>query len=279
MPPPRPPEPHDPLRRLTPRDRLLLSWLAEHQVLSTPQISRALFPTGRAARLRLTLLHRIGALHRFTDATTVAGRHYLYVLGPLGAVLHPDPYPGHHATGRPARSHRDRLHRIIGSPTLAHQLGVNDLFTGLYAHTRAHPGSRLDRWWSEHHTAAAHPAAPLTGIRPDAHGIWTVDGVSVPFFLEHDTGTEPLTRVLAKLPAYHRAANLGHPELLLIRVPTHRRRTNLLHAIADTTESPGRSGLVVAVAVHTDPPAAPAWTTAGSPAPPGRALHQLRDTS
>ncbi len=53
-------------RRLTPRDRLLLSWLAEHYLLSTDQIHRALFDSRRTAQQRLTILHRLQVLDRFT---------------------------------------------------------------------------------------------------------------------------------------------------------------------------------------------------------------------
>ncbi|MEU5947997.1 replication-relaxation family protein [Micromonospora sp. NPDC047465] len=40
------------LHRLTLRDRQLLAWLAEHYVLSTAQITTALFPSERSAQLR-----------------------------------------------------------------------------------------------------------------------------------------------------------------------------------------------------------------------------------
>ncbi len=52
----------DQLRRLTARDRLLLSWLAEHYVLTTIQITQALFASQRSARLRLATLHTIGGI-------------------------------------------------------------------------------------------------------------------------------------------------------------------------------------------------------------------------
>jgi hypothetical protein len=45
-------------RQLTPRGRLLLSWLAEHYLLSTDQVARALFDSLRTAQQRLTILHR-----------------------------------------------------------------------------------------------------------------------------------------------------------------------------------------------------------------------------
>src|SRR5437867_6290189 len=56
------PGPFDAHRRLTSRDRLLLSWLAEHYLLSSVQIARALFTNPRTARLRLTILARLGFL-------------------------------------------------------------------------------------------------------------------------------------------------------------------------------------------------------------------------
>ena len=64
------PDPLIALRRLSQRDRLLLSWLAEHFVLTTDQIAAALFPSLRAAQRRLTVLHRIGAVSRFQFART-----------------------------------------------------------------------------------------------------------------------------------------------------------------------------------------------------------------
>ena len=81
-------------RRLTPRDRLLLSWLAEHYLLSTHQIARALFDSTRTAQQRLTVLHRLNVLHRFTFANPNGSPEtpYLYTLGPVGMRLHPDAY-------------------------------------------------------------------------------------------------------------------------------------------------------------------------------------------
>src|SRR6266508_1858707 len=79
------PGPFDPHRRLTSRDRLLLSWLAEHYLLSSVQITRAMFPSPRTARLRLTILARLGfltAIPRGRDDG--APEPWLYTLGPLG---------------------------------------------------------------------------------------------------------------------------------------------------------------------------------------------------
>src|SRR3954471_9264370 len=91
----------DQLRRLTGRDRLLLSWLAEHYVLTTTQIARALFPSERSARLRLAALAGIDAVTRFVDVTA-AGRQHLHTLGPLGMIVEPTCF--HHPDRPDARA-------------------------------------------------------------------------------------------------------------------------------------------------------------------------------
>ncbi|MFG2039423.1 replication-relaxation family protein [Dactylosporangium sp. NPDC048998] len=39
-------------------------------------------------------------------------------------------------------------------------------------------------------------------VRPDGHGIWSEDGTTMPFFLEFDTGTEPLHVLTGKVAEY-----------------------------------------------------------------------------
>ncbi|MGC4808753.1 replication-relaxation family protein [Micromonospora sp. DT233] len=254
-------------RRLTSRDRLLLSWLAEHYLLSTHQVTKALFPSGRSARLRLTTLHRIQALDRFVDTTAAASNQYLYALGPLGLLLHRDAYHDPDTpAAKPPRSSRDRANRIVGSRKLRHLLGVNEFFTDLYAHTRTHPHARLERWWSEQHATAAYGAA---GVQPDGHGVWTVGDTTVGFFLEYDNGTEPLGRLLAKLRAYERVTHFGPRYPILFRVPSPGRERNLLHALTDAPAT-----LPMATAVHGTDPAGPVWTLASEPGWP-RHLHEL----
>ena len=254
------------LRHLTPRDRLLMSWLAEHYLLSTRQITKALFTTGRSARLRLTLLHRIDALDRFVDTTT-GSREYLYALGSLGFLLHRDVYNDpDNAAAKPPRSNRERVNRIVGSRKLRHLLGVNDFFVDLYAHTHADPQARLDRWWSEQHATDAYGAA---GVRPDGHGVWSVGDISVGFFLEHDRGTEPLGRVLGKLRAYERLTQFGPTYPVLLWLPNPGRERNLVDALAGVP-----TAMPVATAVHGGDPAGPIWTLTSDPARP-RHLHEL----
>ncbi len=169
------------LRRLTARDRLLLSWLAEHYVLSTAQISQALFTSARSATLRLAALRAIDAVIPFVDVT-VAGRQNLYTLGPLGMLVEPSCYHDPDRTdARTPRTSIERTERIVGSRKLAHLLGTNQLFIDLYAYTRTDPNAALLRWWSEQHATAAYEAASYstssnTGVHPDGHGIWRAGG-------------------------------------------------------------------------------------------------------
>lgn len=284
LPVPPPPDRWENLRRLTSRDRLLLSWLAEHYLLSTAQITRALFPDPRTARQRLMILHRIGALTRWVDVSATGSRQYLYALGPLGQILHPYAYHDPDNTGaKPPRSHLERINRLVGSRTLTHLLGVNGFFTNLHAHTRTDPQARLVRWWSEQHATTAYATAAAFagnggGIRPDGHGIWQVTTAAglthrVGFFLEHDTGTEPLRTVLRKLRAYESLARVGPAYPVLLWVPGTRRERHLLDAL---TGMP--AAVPVATAVHSDDPAGPVWTLAADRHPP-RHLHELPSSS
>ena len=256
------------LRRLTPRDRLLLSWLAEHYLLCTHQVASALFSSARTARMRLTILYRLDVLARFAFGVPEGGSQpYLYTLGALGLQLHPTIYndPDHPAA-RPPRSHLERARRIAASSKLEHLHGVNQFFVDLHAHTRTHPQARLARWWSEQHATDAYASA---GIRPDGHGVWQVGPTSVGFFLEHDNGTENLARVIAKMRGYERLTEFGPRYPVLLWVPSLRRQAHLLDAFAGA-----RTATPVATAVHGNNPAGAIWTLAADPTRP-RCLHEL----
>jgi hypothetical protein len=254
------------LRRLTLRDRQLLAWLAEHYVLSTSQITQALFPSARSARLRLAALHAIDAVHRFVDVTTGDHQH-LYTLGPLGMLVHPTTYTDpQRADARPPRSSIERTERIIGSPRLRHLLGTNQLFVDLLAYARTDAGAHLARWWSEQHATAAYA---LAQIRPDGHAIWQAGGRTIGFFLEHDNGTEPLATVLRKLRGYERLAEFGPRYPVLLHVPTRRREANLIDALAGLP-----TVMPVATGLHGEHPAGPAWTLTADPGT-RRWLHEL----
>ncbi|WP_422733857.1 replication-relaxation family protein [Micromonospora sp. WMMD558] len=256
----------DRLRRLTGRDHDLLSWLAEHYVLSADQIAGALFPSRRSARLRLAVLHRLEAVSRFVDVTTGSGQ-YLYTLGPLGMVVHPTAFNDPNRPDiRAPRSSVERTERIIGSRKLAHLLGTNQLFIDLIAYARGDDNAKLARWWSEQHATAVFARS---GIRPDGHGVWAAGGRQVGFFLEHDNGTEPLGTVLRKLRGYEALAAYGPRYPVLLRVPGRRRERHLLSALAGVP-----TAMPVATGVHGEHPAGPAWTITSDP-DLRRWLHEL----
>jgi hypothetical protein len=266
------PGPFAPLRRLTTRDRNLLSWLAEHYLLSSDQITHALFNHPRTARQRLTILTRLGfltAIPRGRDDG--APQPWLYTLGPLGLDLHPRAYHDPDNLGlRPPRSSVDRARRIIASPQAEHFLGVNQFFADLHAHHRTHPHAKLLRWWSERHATDTYSRAD---IHPDGHGVWQVDTRAgrhtVGFFLELDRSTENLARVIGKLKGYETLAAFGPRYPVLLWVPDARRETSLLRALDGV-----HTAMPVATAVQQAHPAAPIWALANDPYH-RHPLHQL----
>jgi hypothetical protein len=95
---------------------------------------------------------------------------------------------------------------------------------GLAAHARTHPDAQLQRRWSAARCqqAGAFANRTLRGdrvdaqalayrptVRPDGHGIFTEHHATTSFFLEYDTGTEPVTRLVAKLHSYHQLARVS----------------------------------------------------------------------
>ncbi|WP_189114477.1 replication-relaxation family protein [Pilimelia terevasa] len=252
----------DPYARLhlTPRDFTLLGWLAEHYVLSTDQIAQALFPSVRKAQTRLRALTLAGAVSRFVFTRHASeSRSHRYTLGPLGAALHPnDWHDPANPDARPPRTSLERRTRIAAYPALGHLLGVNGFFAALHAVARVDPAAAVLTWWSEQHAASVFtPDSPR--LRPDAYGCWAYGADEVEFFLEHDTGTEDLGRVLRKLPAYQ-ALTLatGDARPLLFRLPDSRRQQRLLRHL-DTIDL----SMTVATSTHDQPPHQAVWTIPG----------------
>jgi hypothetical protein len=136
-------------------------------------------------------------------------------------------------------------------------LGANDFFVQLLRHARHHPDTRLARWWSE------RDASPrFDRIRPDGHGVWVDRGRQVGFFLEYDTGSEPLTTLVAKLARYRNLAGTGGPRYpVLFVLPNRTRETNLHRRLAERVDP----GVLVATTnpdAGTDP-AARVWQVFG----------------
>lgn len=220
--------------RLTERDLLLLEWLADHQVLTTPQIATALFSSLGFAQRRLLALHRAGVIERFRPLRPGGGAYpWHYVLAQTGAET--IAAARGQSPPRPSET-AQRIRRIATSRTLDHLLGVNQFFTDLAGHARTHPGSALERWWSERQCQGpgAFGVGLISPVRPDGHGIWVQDGARVAFFAEFDTGGEPHRVLLAKLAGYDQHIARGGPAWpVLFWLPTTARERHLHRLLAD----------------------------------------------
>jgi hypothetical protein len=264
----------DVLPRLSPRDRRLLAILSDHLVLTTPQIAAALYSSTRMAQHRLHQLRGLDLLDRFAPPRNrrVGGSGPTrWTLGRLGIDLHAAGQRGRFTSARTARQH---LAHLAESPRLAHLLGVNGFFTDLMAHTRTHPDTDLVRWWSEPHTARR-----FTGVHPDGHGLWRDGNQLVGFFLEHDTGTENLPRLVAKLAAYERLARAGGPAYpVLFSLHSQDRERHLHTALGDvTSRCPIATSVraTAASAARHGGPAGAIWALAGQPLQARRRLADL----
>lgn len=225
--------------QLTPRDRTLLDWLYDHQVLTTFQIAHALFGSLDMAQRRLVKLHRLALVDRFRPLRAGGGSYpWHYVIDQLGA----DVVAASRAETPPRRDETaTRRRRIAASRTLEHRLGANQFFTDLAGHARTHPHAVLHRWWSERQCAryGAFGKVVLKRVKPDGHGVYTEHDTTVAWWLEHDTGTEPLSTLADKLLAYATYVADGGPAWpVLFWLPSTARQANLHRRLA------GRVGAV-----------------------------------
>ena len=264
--------------RLTARDRWLLRMLCEHRVLTTGQITQLAFGTTRAATARLAVLYQYRAVDRFRPLAAAGSSPLHFILDEAGAMLLA---AEDGTTPADLGYRRDRSMAIALSPRLAHDTGANGIFTALAAAARASAGRQaLECWWGERRCAAAWGEC----ARPDGYGRWTerVPGqppATVDFFLEYDTGSEPLRRVIAKLAGYAALAartGITTPVLFWLRSPS---REAALHARLAGPPPPGVRdaacagqipGVPVATAARGITPGGPAgaaWLPAASPGP------------
>ncbi len=111
-------------------------------------------------------------------------------------------------------------------------------------------------------------------VRPDAYGIWEEDGQRVEFFVEHDTGSEPLGRVASKLDGYRDLAEAdGVARPVLFWLARASREPGLREALGATT-------LPVATAVaETGNPADAIWLPVEAEAPRRRLAQLARPTA
>src|SRR5690348_9582423 len=131
--------------RLGPRDYTLALLLDEHRVLTGTQITAILFGSPFTCRNRLHVLRRIGFLDPFIPYRPGLVAPVHWVAGPLAAR-----YAALRREQRPPSPKvlRERQDAIVTTPQLAHLVGGNQFFIDLLTHARAHPGTRLLRWWA-----------------------------------------------------------------------------------------------------------------------------------
>lgn len=239
-------------RRLTDRDRHLMRLTWRHKVLTTDQLTALGWNSYNTAKQRLATLHRLRALDRIRPWQPRGGSPWHYVLDSPGAeILAAD----EGMTLREFGYRRDRVLANVTSTQLSHTLGVNQVFTDLYAHTRDPDRNTTLRWWTE------GECAELWGdiVRPDGAGEWTVGDASVSFFLEFDNGTERLRRLSAKIDAYHELAAAAVHGIVLFYLPSRKREAHIRRALGANTP------VSVATAVHGDHPAGRVWTRLDDP--------------
>ncbi|MFB9803607.1 replication-relaxation family protein [Streptomonospora salina] len=239
--------------RLTDRDRHIMRLIWRHKVLTTDQLTALGWNAYNTAKQRLATLHRLRALDRIRPWNPRGGAPWHYVLDTPGAeILAAE----HGQTLREFGYRRDRALAPATSAALGHLRGLNQVFTDLYAHTRtAAHDAHLD-WWTE------AECADLYGdiVRPDGAGTWTTDGRSVGFFLEYDTGTERLRRLVDKVEAYGELAQATATALVvLFHLPSRRREAHLRRALGS------RPAVAVATATHEAHPAEAVWVRADDP--------------
>ncbi|GAA2110085.1 replication-relaxation family protein [Streptomyces synnematoformans] len=182
-------------RILTARDLWLTRMLNEHRVLTTHQIASLAYTSLRSAQRRLRTLHHHAVLDSFRPLTQTGSAPEHYTLGPAGAAVLAA-HAGCDLTDLGWRpSHTGR---VAYSPSLGHDLGVNELLVHLAAHGRTAATTGLPLWLSERSCARRWGDI----VRPDAYAHYADGDLLLPFFLEYDTGSQPLSRVEAKLTGY-----------------------------------------------------------------------------
>ena len=168
--------------------------------------------------------------------------------------------------------------RLARSPRLGHLLGVNEFFVALAEHARRDRAYVL-RWWLNE----ARATAACAGLaHPDGLGVWTHQEPDptgsregghgegravreVAFFVEHDEGSEPIARLVAKLAGYAEARLGGGPDHpVLFWLPTIARET---HLHAHLARQPSAVPVATATRQHADTagmgPAGRVWLPVG----------------
>lgn len=251
--------------RLTGRDWWLIDMLHAHRVLTSTQVLRLAFRTKRTCNLRLRSLASHGVIDTFRPQQRSGSAPTHLTLGPAGAAV----LAARRAvTVRELPWRASDTDRTAHSTRLAHTVEANEVMARLAAEHRTRPERQLLLWlppsvcahlWGDwihpdayglHHDTASttEPAVPgqARGPRVPPHPGRVPDPVpAVPgvhpagrvtgFFLEYDRGTEPASRVAAKLDGYAAHASGTRTRTLVLIHTTNPVREQLLRTrLADT---------------------------------------------
>ena len=244
--------------RLTSRDRTIIDWLDRHGVLTTAQITAALFGSPITATHRLAKLRAMGVIDRFHRPFPTGGfGPWHWVIGPLGARIAAAARDTKPPTPAAVRARHDRL---TDSAKLPHLLGTNQFFIDLHVHALRHPGTRLVRWWSERETAARYHGR----VHPDGHALWAEHDTIIGLFLEFDRGGEQLWRLVKKLPPFDILAGEGGPAYPVLFVLDSAAREVALHEEFAHRRPDGTVPVATTVRdPHGPGPAGPVWALVG----------------
>jgi hypothetical protein len=186
------------LRRLTPRDLVILLALHQYRFLDQGQIQTLFFRGPRSTQYRIAWLRQHGLLHRWRRMRPHSWSRLPSVLAPSvrGAAVLAD------ATGLDRRAAiRRSEHAVAFGFHLVHDLEANGFFVDLAAAVRSRDGEGLHSWigdWSSREIYRARGAR----FAPDGSGRYLTPSGEVVFLLEWDRGTESPHRIALKAAQY-----------------------------------------------------------------------------
>lgn len=254
--------------RLTDRDRAIIFDIGRLRTLTLRQIARLHFTSLSSARDRVRTLSELGVLQRFRTSTR---GEYFFVLALAGLRLYAPMLeqlrvrdhifdamekarPTVVRTTRPAAE--AMVADLVANPLLKHLASSNDFYTRLAEACRNLDGWEIERWFSERESWWT-TVMVNDRLRPDGAVNLHANGRELRFWIEHDTGTETLGRLIQKLERYKEAA----ARTVLIELTKAGRERNF-HQSAEVP-----SGFVVATATveRAGDPTAAIWWRLGEP--------------
>ncbi|MDE3721438.1 replication-relaxation family protein [Nocardiopsis sp. N85] len=253
--------------KITPRDRRILTDLYEHNVLTTHHLHRLHFEgcSRRTVNQRMSQLRLYRLVAPFRPYTHAGTSPHHWVVDQLGAQL-----LAAQRQSEPAELdyRADHRMRVAHSLRLGHVLGLADTFVAFTLAARRTSSASLECWYSERESARRWGRH----IRPDAYIQWNQDQTVLHAFVEYDTGTEPLTKVVRKMGGYTSLAlESGLASIALFAVHSDRRAEHLLAKLsAESAADPRKVGAYVATheRLRARGPDEAVWRAPGDPGGP-----------